>query len=481
MSASQNATLIVRLRNAEQQAERFISNLRQGKAEEAYKRTTEQYRQHHRKLSKFTEIVDLSQAKPAQTLVAEAAACVIMSPVIIRKDKKSVAIGLGMIRFGEGYLIRDLDCLPDDKAIEKFVAGFKKANPSFVGSSGSPNGAKESLKGKLINWVEKFFSKNYRDITARKTLEWGDPETTSGGNLAIRYKYIATIWNKNKKIIEQRFTFTPEGKYVSAATIDRRPAPLPEAVKRVQKVIVEDLATEMLVAIRDKDDAALKAMATESFKGWTQALPKFALEMREKFLKKTKKPFQMFAGESVVLGDVAAVKCTGPKELKGIYLALFFVKTDKGWKNFCLRNSPPTIPLATHLRRGATEIGVQVPAAADPAAQKEAVSSAEQWLKLVDGGKYGASWDAAAALLRKAVAKDAFVKNLQAAQKPLGKVKSRKMMSAKFETSMPGAPDGQYVVIQFQAVFENKKQALETVTPMKCEDGKWRVSGYYIK
>ena len=29
--------------------------------------------------------------------------------------------------------------------------------------------------------------------------------------------------------------------------------------------------------------------------------------------------------------------------------------------------------------------------------------------------------------------------------------------------------------------FQNKKSAVETITPMKENDGKWRVSGYYIK
>ena len=83
----------------------------------------------------------------------------------------------------------------------------------------------EALRGKLINWVEDFFSKNYRDITARKTLQWGRPETTPGGNLSIRYKYVATIWGKDKLVIEQRFTFTPQGKYVSAETLEKAPAP----------------------------------------------------------------------------------------------------------------------------------------------------------------------------------------------------------------------------------------------------------------
>ncbi len=48
-------------------------------------------------------------------------------------------------------------------------------------------------------------------------------------------------------------------------------------------------------------------------------------------------------------------------------------------------------------------------------------------------------------------------------------------------TSMPGAPDGEYVIIQFESSFANKKSAVETVTPMKDENGVWRVSGYYIK
>ncbi len=48
-------------------------------------------------------------------------------------------------------------------------------------------------------------------------------------------------------------------------------------------------------------------------------------------------------------------------------------------------------------------------------------------------------------------------------------------------TSLPGAPDGEYVVIQIQTSFENKKSAVETITPMLDKDGRWRVSGYQIR
>lgn len=41
--------------------------------------------------------------------------------------------------------------------------------------------------------------------------------------------------------------------------------------------------------------------------------------------------------------------------------------------------------------------------------------------------------------------------------------------------------EGRYVVIQYDTTFENKKSAVETITPMMDSDGRSRVAGYYIK
>lgn len=68
--------------------------------------------------------------------------------------------------------------------------------------------------------VEKFFSQNYRDITARKTMEWGKAGTYENGNRGIRYKYEATIRGKDKIISDKIFTFTPEGAYVSVVDVE---------------------------------------------------------------------------------------------------------------------------------------------------------------------------------------------------------------------------------------------------------------------
>ena len=122
-----------------------------------------------------------------------------------------------------------------------------------------------------------------------------------------------------------------------------------------------------------------------------------------------------------------------------------------------------------------------LPAFANEAAEKRALEASDMWLKLSDSGRYSESWETAAELFRNAISKEQWNQSLNAARKPLGKVIKRSMKSKQYATSLPGAPDGEYVVIQYETSFEKKKSSIETVTPMREKDGKWRVSGYYIK
>ncbi len=114
-------------------------------------------------------------------------------------------------------------------------------------------------------------------------------------------------------------------------------------------------------------------------------------------------------------------------------------------------------------------------------AEDQAVKAAEEWLALVDQGEYEESWQEAATLFKSAVTVEQWQQALNASRKPLGELESRQLKGADYMTSLPGAPDGEYVVIQFDTSFTNKKAAVETVTPMKDEGGIWRVSGYYVK
>jgi len=110
-----------------------------------------------------------------------------------------------------------------------------------------------------------------------------------------------------------------------------------------------------------------------------------------------------------------------------------------------------------------------------------AQQSSDAWLALVDSGKYAESWQEASQIFKGAVTKEQWQGALQGVRGPLGKLLSRKLKSATYTKTLPGAPDGEYVVIQYETSFENKQSAVETVTPMLDKDGKWRVSGYFIK
>lgn len=114
-------------------------------------------------------------------------------------------------------------------------------------------------------------------------------------------------------------------------------------------------------------------------------------------------------------------------------------------------------------------------------AEKSGIESVQSWLEFVDNEKYTESWEEAAELFKSAITKEKWSETIQVVRKPLGKVISRKLKSQKYMTSLPGAPDGEYVVIQYNTEFENKKVTIETITPMLDDDGKWRVSGYFIK
>ncbi len=119
--------------------------------------------------------------------------------------------------------------------------------------------------------------------------------------------------------------------------------------------------------------------------------------------------------------------------------------------------------------------------AANTDKEKAAIAVAEKWLKLVDQGKYTKSWQESSRYFKMLVKEDQWIEAAQTTRGPLGKMVSRKVKSATYTTKLPTAPDGEYVVIEFETAFKYKKSAIETVTPMMDKDGKWRVSGYYLR
>lgn len=94
------------------------------------------------------------------------------------------------------------------------------ASLSLAGFADSVKAEKISIeKADLIGRVEDFFLHNFRDITSRKSLEWGQPETDEMGNNSIRYMYVAQILNKEWKIMNQFFTFNKDGRFIDVREV----------------------------------------------------------------------------------------------------------------------------------------------------------------------------------------------------------------------------------------------------------------------
>ena len=134
-----------------------------------------------------------------------------------------------------------------------------------------------------------------------------------------------------------------------------------------------------------------------------------------------------------------------------------------------------TNPGAKGAAAGETPVGVPNKSAD---AEQKAVAVAEPWLALVDRKEYSKAWETSAERLKKAVTRRDFVKSIGDWRKQFGRVTSRQLESKKYATTLPHAPDGPYVVLQYKTSFANNKAIVETVELILGKDRKWRVSNY---
>ena len=114
--------------------------------------------------------------------------------------------------------------------------------------------------------------------------------------------------------------------------------------------------------------------------------------------------------------------------------------------------------------------------------EKEAgIDTATRWLKLTDAKDYKASWQTAAQVFKSAITADQWAITITSLRDPLGEVVSRDLFHDQFTTTLPGMPDGRYLVMRYVTRFANKAHAVESITLMAESDGTWRVAGYFIK
>lgn len=110
----------------------------------------------------------------------------------------------------------------------------------------------------------------------------------------------------------------------------------------------------------------------------------------------------------------------------------------------------------------------------------EAQKAAQVWLKLVDEGKYEASWEQGSVSFKNVMPKTTWVQALEMARKPLGAVRSRSVKDQAPAMNPKRMPPGIYMVINFNTSFALASKSGEFMTMRKDPDGQWRVLDYRV-
>jgi hypothetical protein len=112
---------------------------------------------------------------------------------------------------------------------------------------------------------------------------------------------------------------------------------------------------------------------------------------------------------------------------------------------------------------------------------QDTVEAGKKWLQLLDAGKPGAAWDVASNQLRSGVTRDKFIAEMRRVRKPLGKLSSRTPVKFARAHDLPGAPSGDYAIIEYDAEYANGKHLSEQLIWAIAEGDIWRVAGYFYR
>lgn len=125
--------------------------------------------------------------------------------------------------------------------------------------------------------------------------------------------------------------------------------------------------------------------------------------------------------------------------------------------------------------------GTVVEAGAPVQVNDMALQQGKAWLQLVDDGLYAQSWDVSSAIFKTSVSQAKWIEALQLIRQPLGVTKSRELAKTQAPSTLPGLPDGDYLILTFSTSFDgNASLATETLSLVKI-NGEYRTIGYFIR
>jgi len=113
-------------------------------------------------------------------------------------------------------------------------------------------------------------------------------------------------------------------------------------------------------------------------------------------------------------------------------------------------------------------------------AEAASIERAKAFLARIDAGDWAGSWELAGTPIRSEVTSREWQDRVEPVRAPLGTALSRELATVQRASSLPGAPEGEYQVMQFRTRFENEDgHSVETIVMKRGPEG-WEISGYFI-
>ncbi len=112
---------------------------------------------------------------------------------------------------------------------------------------------------------------------------------------------------------------------------------------------------------------------------------------------------------------------------------------------------------------------------ADPAT----LERVQLFLERTDASDWQGSWELTGNYFQSQASAKEWEERVEPVREPLGAVQSRELVTVQRASSLPGAPEGEFQVLQFETYFEKGGRSIETVVMMQEAEG-WQVNGYFI-
>ena len=111
---------------------------------------------------------------------------------------------------------------------------------------------------------------------------------------------------------------------------------------------------------------------------------------------------------------------------------------------------------------------------------KQAVTAAEHFAQTIDTGDFAVAYSQASPLLRMAQDEHDFITAMERARNLLGPIQQRHLTALRSIGIYPRFPDGDYLIVQFEARTQHKNKAAEVIL-LRQQNGTWLVADYTIR